>query len=240
MVILACILLGGFIVFVVARPMLHSPDDRIKVLMCGRSTMGLWFKHWNWPYPLRIKTTYKKWPIAYEKYSRGRLYLEYHPLPGPRQKDLDQTFGKAMLVSLQEGLDKGKFDVVFFKFCFVDFKTNEADRDARYHDLIGTIQKVHEITSGGKIKLIVGNALPLLNPDEPTIGLQREYNAWLNQFAASNKDVLIFDFHDLLTGSDGRLIPEMARSSDDTHLGDSAFSMLDKRFFMSVQDWLIK
>lgn len=238
--ILVVLLFVGLITYFIVRPLLHFPKNRVKILMCGRSTMAFWFKHWNWPYPLRIKTTYKPWPISYHKYARGKLYLEYFRLAGPRSKDPNVQFGENMLKAFEAGLDRNQYDAAFFKFCFVDFRVRNGERKALSDNLKNTILKAQEMTSKRKMKLIVGNALPLLEPNDATLHLQKEYNAWLEQFASSHDDVLMFDLFGPLTDSRGRLKIEFAHAKDDQHPGERAYSLLDKTFFKEIEHWLAK
>ena len=232
------LILVGLLVYNIARPLFHSPKDRVKILMGGRSTMGLWFKHWNWPYPLRIKATYRSWPIPYDKYARGKLYLEYLPLNGPKSKDPNVPFGENMINSFEAGLDRDQYDAAFFKFCFVDFPVKNDEWKHRLNDLTNIILKAHEITSKRKIKLIIGNALPLPEPNDGTLYLQKEYNSWLLGFATSHDDIMVFDFFGRLTDKNGRLKNELGRGSKDHHPNDRAFSVLDKAFFKECSDWL--
>ena len=88
------------------------------------------------------------------------------------------------------------------------------------------------------MKLIIGNALPLQQPSDATLQLQEEYNAWLQEFAASNENVVIFDLFSTLTDENGRLKNELARGKGDNHPNDRAFSLLDKAFFKEVSEWL--
>jgi len=235
-VVLVILFLVGAYVFI--RPLLHFPGDRVKILMCGRSTMGMWFKHWNWPYPLRVKFTYRPWPISYKKYSHGNLYLDYWQLAGPKSKDPNIRFGEKMLERFREGLDTGTYDLAFFKFCFVDFPVdNETEGRQRYSDLIQTVTNAYQMTSERNMKLIVGNALPLLKPNDPTLELQKEYNTWLDNFASNHDDVMVFDFFSILTDRTGKLRKDLARSADDSHPNDKTYTLLDEHFFAEVQAW---
>ena len=236
-IIIAIIILGG-IIYTVVRPLSHSSKGKFKIIMFGQSTMGLWFKHWNWPYPLRIKTTYKPWPIPYYKYSRSKLYLKYFPVSNPKSKDQNVTFGEKMLKSVEAGLNTRNWDAAFFKFCFVDFPVKNDEWKHRLNDLTNVVLKAHGMTSKRKMKLIVGNALPLPEPNDGTLYLQKEYNAWLEQFALSRDDVLVFDLFGPLTDQNGRFKMGLAKAKDDHHPGEQAFSILDKSFFKQVEDWL--
>jgi len=203
--------------------------------------MALWFKHWNWPYPLRVKTTYKPWPIPYKKYSKGNLYLVYQQLPSPRSRNENEPFGEAMVRGFEEGLSYMNYEGAFFKFCFVDFpvKTKE-EQQQRLADLQKTVVEIYKICSENNTKLIIGNALPLPSPNEYTLNLQQEYNHWLEEFAMSRENILIFDLYTPLTDEKGRFKMNLARASDDHHPGEKAFAMLDKSLFPQVEEWIMQ
>jgi len=238
----AAILIATLIValgsYIIVRPLTHSSKGKLKIIMFGQSTMDLWFKHWNWPYPLRIKTTYKPWPIPYHKYSRGKLYLEYFRVHNPKSKDPNIPFGQKMLKSVEAGLNSGNYDAAFFKFCFVDFPVKEKGREKRFDELINTVRKVYEMTFGRNMKLIIGNSLPLPEPNDATLALQKDYNKWLVNFASNHSHIIIFDLFGPLTDQDGKLIMELAHAKDDHHPGERAFSLLDNTFFDQIESWL--
>jgi len=232
------ILFASLVVFVTGffliRPQLHSPKGKIAVAMTGRSTMELWFKHWNWPYPLRIKTTYRKWPIKYDKFSHGDMYFEYHELPGPISKDRKKPFGQDMLNAFKHILTLNNYDISFFKFCFVDFRVSEKNNKKRFVQLINTVQSAAKIAKENRVKLIVGNALPMPNSNETTIELQLEFNEWLKVWAKEKKNVVVFDLFGPLVENDGRLKKNLSRGDGDPHLGDKAFSILDGNLFQII------
>jgi hypothetical protein len=222
-----------------SRSLWHPSGNRYKIAMAGRSTMRLWFKHWNWPYPLRVKGTYREWPIPYKQYTKGDLYLEYLILKRPSQEEAESPFGKWMLDSFAEGLSYTDYDASFFKFCYVDFIVRGGDSYLdRFEYLTLTIRAVYGITSSKGVLLIIGNALPMTDSSDDVIEIQRKFNTWLLEFAAAKSDVEIFDFFSPLTDEGGRLKLEFARSANDTHLGEKAFSKLDKLFFPQVSGWL--
>lgn len=237
-ILVAVVVAAGL--WTVIHPLTHSPEGKMKVIMFGRSTMALWFKHWNWPYPLRIKTTYKPWPIPYKKYAQGRLYLEYFPVNGPKGGNPDEPFGQRMLQSVQNGLEGGKYDAAFFKFCFVDFPVKGDEGGKRLEELKNVVVKVHDMTAQRNMKLIVGNALPLPKPNDETLSLQKEFNLWLQEYSLQNKDVMVFDQFGPITDKDGRLMMEYAHAKDDHHPGEKAFALLDRTFFPQVEAWLYK
>jgi hypothetical protein len=236
LVLIVLLLLGYFWI----QPQIHSQEEKHAVAMTGRSTMKLWFKHWNWPYPLRIKATYKNWPIAYNKYSRKNLYLEYHALPAPFDNDQDTPFGKDMIDAFQKVLDNKKYETAFFKFCFVDFKVKPDTADERFNNLINTARQAYDATHTRGIKLVFGNALPMPNSNEATIQVQKKFNDWLITFAQSHTDVMIFDMYTPLIDNQGRLRQDLARGDGDAHLNDKAFSLLDETLFDQISNWLGK
>lgn len=238
-IIVLIVLAMGVVGYQFFRPMFHSPGDRIKIAMGGRSTMKLWFKHWNWPYPLRLRTTYKPWPIPYRRYAKGDLFLEYLPLMGPKSRDTGVPFGKKMISSFEEGLDKDHYEAAFFKFCFVDFpvKTKE-EKGEKFQDLQRTVRDAYRATSQRNLKLILGNALPLPHPSADTLALQEDFNRWLREFESTREDVMVFDLYGTLANPDGTFNMALAKAKDDHHPGDSAYTILDERFFSEVSAWL--
>lgn len=238
-IIITSLLFFDIVAFSIVRPLWQPSQGCLRIAMGGRSTMELWFKHWNWPYPLRIKTTYKPWPIAYKKYATDGIYMEFMPLNGPKSKTHEAPYGMDMVKSFEEFLDHDRFDAAFFKFCFVDFSVKTAvERVLRFQDMTATVAKVHEVAEKRGIKLIVGNALPLSAPSEPTLQLQLDFNAWLKDFEASHRNVLVFDLFSRMANNQGHVRQDLARAFDDPHPADQAFSILDRAFFQEVPHWL--
>ena len=239
-VTLSCIIMIVFIGYFLLKPQMYTSKGKISILMTGRSTMMLWFKHWNWPYPLRIKTTYKNWPIGYKKYATDNLYMDYHSLPGPVSRETKKTFGQDMLREFEAAIDSKLYDAVFFKFCFVDFKVNEKTIDTRFYDLIHTVESAHNAAKKRNMKIIFGSSLPLLNPNDSTVQLQKKFNFWLSDFAKKYDDVLCFDLYTALIDDSGILRGFYSRGKDDPHLNDKAFGVLDKSLFEKLPKWLKK
>lgn len=226
------------IVYIVVRPMTHNSNNKEKVIMFGRSTMSLWFKHWNWPYPLRIKTTYKPWPIPYKKYSNKNVFYQYYPMNDPTSQNNEMEFGENMLKSVERGLNAENYDAAFFKFCFVDFRVVEDTKDLRYEMLKNIVWNVYNKVSRKNMKLIIGNALPLPKPNSATLELQLKYNKWLNKFAKDKDDVIIFDLFTPLTNGNGELNMALSHAKGDHHPGEKAFAILDDSFFETVNKFL--
>lgn len=224
-------LLIGYTIYAICRPLTYTPSGKIKIAMFGRSTMALWFKHWNWPYPLRIKTTYRDWPIRYQTYARKNAFFEYHELPSPSK---GKKFGSEMVKTFDTILNKGYYSAAFFKFCFVDYQVDQHQLKKRFDDLTNVIMEVVKSAGRNGVKLIVGTALPMPNPNKSTIQLQREFNQWLRDFAAKNENVYLFDLYTYLSDEHGRLKSFYCRGKGDQHLNDRAFSHLDKMFFDEI------
>lgn len=236
--ITALIIVFVCVLWAVVRPMAHNSNGKAKVIMFGRSTMSLWFKHWNWPYPLRIKTTYKPWPIAYKKYSRDNIFYQYFQMSDPVSKKSKHEFGEEMLKSVEDGLNGDSYDAAFFKFCFVDFRVDNNTKALRYERLKNIIWNVYNKTDQRKMKLIIGNALPLPDPNAATLDLQIKYNEWLKEFSKDKKNVFVYDLFNPLVMENGKFNMNLAHAKDDHHPGEKAFKILDKTFFSIMNDFL--
>jgi hypothetical protein len=216
----------------------EAVQKKVKVVMSGRSTMGLWFKHWNWPKILRLRGTYRNWPIAYETYERDGLELLYRPLQSPGSRDGGDEWGARMLVSFREALDNEAPDVAFFKFCFVDFNLKGAPVEERLADMMRTVSAAHELCRERGVRLVAGNAIPLGEPAPESVLLQREFNQWLQAYAEGHDDMIVFDFYGVLADEEGALPRSLWRSSDDIHPHDKAYDLLDQLFFTGITPWI--
>lgn len=238
-IISICLVLILLISFVFIKPLTYSSKNKVTVSMCGQSTMKLWFKHWNWPYPLRIKTTYRNWSIKYDDYSKGKAYLKYSELSSPLANGNNGQFGKLMLDDFIRVLDDDMPDAAFFKFCFVDFEVNAGNLDERYNQLIEIIKDAYKETEKRNILLIIGNALPMTGSNDETLSLQKKFNHWLLDFSSGQSHVAVFDMFSPLVDNMGRLKPDYERGGGDPHLNDLAFSELDKTLFKQLETLLI-
>lgn len=126
-------------------------------------------------------------------------------------------------------------DVVFFKLCFVDFTTDPQDlaRNKWYveHVYQTAVVRNHK-------KLMVGNALPMLESDTPPelVDAHLEYNEWLEGFADSRLDVCVLNLYELLSTPGGNLMPEYSLSPGDSHLNGAAYSVITPRLMAEVRD----
>jgi len=167
------ILIGGAglmaILAFIPRALYCSPKGKIRIAMAGRSTMDHWFKSWNWPYPIHRYAIWRNWPIPYRKYAQGRYYFELLPVPGPSFSDNADENGGGMFETISRQADPKRYDALFFKYCFVDFggkQMNEEGRKAQLRQMENLVEKVHRLTKERGMKLLLGTALPVIDPGE--------------------------------------------------------------------------
>lgn len=213
---------------------LYKPGGKYRIAMAGRSVMGGWFRYWNWPYPLKMHALYVAWPIPHRLYVKAGFYLEYVHI-APPSEDMERLgFGSRTMESLREQIPAGRYDALFFKFCFVDFGDRsirtEADGETHLERLKQVTLDVHEFTKERKIRMILGNALPVLEQDAKGQWVRKEYNRWLLEYAKVNPDILVFDFFDPLTEGGDTLSGRNAMSPTNSHLSSEAYRSLDERF----------
>jgi hypothetical protein len=182
------------------------------VLMLGRSTMWGWFKSWGWD------GTPESMPLEREGYALTYTEIAYPP-----------EIASDAVRAVERAPDDS---VVFFKFCFDDFPGWE-EAEERFQEQKDWITEVADATRRRGMNLIIGNALPkTASATESTLVAEhREFNAWLEEFAAGRDDVWVYDFYTVLTGPDGSLKKQYATSSDDPHPNGSAYSALDPTLF---------
>jgi lysophospholipase L1-like esterase len=138
-------------------------------------------------------------------------------------KELDGNDIAPSFASNMDGLAPGS--VTFFKLCFADFDgSNLAAREKEIEQVIATAK-------ARQLKLIIGNALPVRREEgsPEMLAEYRKYNAFLEQQAASNPDVWVYDFYGVLAGSDGFLKPEY--QTEDSHPNERAYAVLDQSLF---------
>jgi hypothetical protein len=176
-------------------------DPSGTVTMNGRSVMGGWMEHWGYDW---------SGPVEKDGYT-----FDYRELDG---SDLAGSFANNV-----SDLPAGS--TAFFKLCFVDFDgSNLAEREREVEEVISTAR-------GKGLKLILGNALPVRRQDGTPELLREyeEYNAFLQEKAAADTDVWVYDFYGTLAGPDGFLDP--GYDTGDSHPNDRAYSDLDSTFF---------
>lgn len=195
------------------KPKSQEGKGGIPVLMMGRSVLGGWFRHWTGDpgQPAR----------------RGDFTLRYVEIASP--PDIANSVAGKL-----EGVKNDK-TIVFFKFCFDDFAgssreeaaTSLAEKKKYVKQVYDTVVKKHGL------RLIIGNALPKVKSatDVWLVGNERQFNAWLDGFAAQHEDkVTVFDEYGVLADDSGNLKAEYAPNPDDSHPNDAGYAALDPRF----------
>ncbi len=133
--------------------------------------------------------------------------------------------------SAVEALDTYDSDVVFFKLCFVDFEPDESgyllERNKGYIETM-----YDEVVTKRNRKLIVGNALPMVPEynDPLLVSDHRDYNAWLNDFAASRDGIEVMDFYGTVAASDGSLKSGYEANPGDSHWSRDAYAAVTPDF----------
>jgi hypothetical protein len=185
-----------------ARPASSPASGAAKsVLMNGRSVGYNWMAHWGYVGDGTVKKN---------GYVIGYKELDGNDIPGS-------------FTSNVSGLAPGS--LAFFKFCFVDFDgSNLAQREKELDAVLATAR-------ARGLKLVVGNALPVRKEDGSAgiVAEERKFNAYLDEKAAGDPGVWVYDFNSVLAGQDGYLKPEY--DSGDSHPNDAAYDVLDQTFF---------
>jgi hypothetical protein len=215
-------------------------EGKYRVAMAGRSVMGHWFKFWNFPEMLSRYAIYFPWPIPYRVYTKGPYRLEYIQIVPPNPDRADFFYGKETLSSLRAQVGGKRYDAVFFKLCFVDFrdrKLNDEITMQKLFDCMKTlISDVQAFAREEKASLILGNALPVLKPGKYAQRLRREYNEWIGEYAGKSGDIAVFDLFGLLADDQGSLRTDLARNPFDPHLNRKAYSILEKELDIRLSE----
>ncbi|MBU1177594.1 hypothetical protein KJ903_00065 [Patescibacteria group bacterium] len=187
------------------------------VIMLGRSVMGGWFEHWGADDGVYIK---------------DRFTLEYRELESP--PDIVKSVEKIM-----KKLPAEKKDIVFFKFCFVDF-AGEGSANTNLEQNKKYIEDVYKVVvEEHRAKLIIGNALPQVMNDNDIylVWNHQQYNAWLKEFWQQHPDdVTIFNMYKQLASDMGALKSEYAADEYDSHLNTKGYEALDKPFWEMMEN----
>ncbi len=223
----------GVLAYIYVPPIfLYAPEGKYRIAMVGRSVMGQWFRYWNWPSLLRRQAMRFGVPIPHSHYVKDGCYLDYVEIAPPSEDAERSGFGSRTMQSLRERVSGGSHDALFFKFCFVDFGDrsvrSEADRDAHLARLQKLTREVHEFAKAQKIRLVLGNALPVLDGGAKGQEVRKAYNRWLAEYAKSNPDILVFDFFGPLSEGSDTLSTANAVSPTNSHLSCRAYRLLDK------------
>lgn len=183
----------------------------VQVYMLGRSVMGGWFQHWG-----------------ADPYDYDRFTLSYHQVETP-----PDIVGS--VVAIVDSVPVTQNPAIFFKLCFADFAGGDSlTAQGNLDRNLGYVLEVYDtvVTRRG-LRLILGNALPQVsrNTDSWLVWNHRQYNRYLNDFAAPHSNVKVYDLYGPLTDSSGNLRPEYASDPDDSHPNDLGYAALDSTFF---------
>lgn len=187
----------------------------IEVLMLGRSVTRGWFDHWGYN---------GRDPVLRDGYAL--YYAELAPPP-----DI-ATSAAGYIAQVPAGT------IVFFKLCYVDFEASSAAQvKAKLAENVGYVEKVIAAARAQGVTLVIGNALPRVAGEttRELVDLHEQYNKRLDELAAANKGVYVFDLYGTLA-TDAVLPRGLAVSPDDSHLNDVAYQVLDEAFFKRLDE----
>lgn len=217
---------------------MHETGEIYRVAMAGRSVMRQWFKFWNYPRALSRYAVHLPWPIPWKEYAKDGYHFRYVQIVQPRVDGPGEAYGQEALDALRRQVSGERFDALFFKLCYVDFRDkrirDEGTRTELFDRMRTLLEKVHAFAGDQGVPLLFGNALPVLAPAEHAQRLRRGYNAWLAEFAAKHRDTAVFDQFGLLTDGGGRLRRELARGPFDNHLNYRAYEILEESLLRAL------
>ena len=178
-----------------------------RVIMCGRSVMEGWFEHWGWG----------------GDDSQTVLKSGYTLEHGRSLESPDQMAG--IFGEICDAVPAGTTPVMFFKSCFADFSGDNLAQ------LQGIVNQVIQISQDHGLRLIIGNALPVIAADNSPelVNEHRAYNAWLITRASQASNVWIYDMYGVLSDSSGAL--KAAYAQGDSHPNDAGYDALDATYF---------
>lgn len=215
-------------------------DGKFRVAMAGRSVMGHWFKFWNFPGLVSRFAIYIPWPIPYRVHTKGPYRLEYIRIVPPDAGQANPSYGKGTLSSMRGQVEGKRYDAIFFKLCFIDFRDrklkDEITKQKLFDGMKSLITEVHALAREEKARLILGNALPVLRPGGHSQRLRREYNEWIGEYAGKSGDITVFDLFGLLADDRGNLRSDLARNPFDPHLNKKGYSILEKELDIRLSE----
>lgn len=207
------------------EPAETQPVDGNKVLMTGRSVAYHWMEYMGLEWTCDDEACHTGSPRGtYDDYYFIYYELDYPPEIATSAAEAVDTYGTDA-------------EVVFFKFCFVDFAADLELQNARANEALAEDAYEYIVVDRGK-KLIIGNALPQVSAHtEPAlVDNHREFNDWLNGFAASHDNVQVLDLYGMLSDSSGNLRSEYAVSADDSHLTEAAYAVITPELLRLVEN----
>ena len=221
-----------------------TPDNKFKVLMAGRSTTDILFRHWNIPETVNKISIWKEWPIPRTRYQKDDVFFEYAAIAEPHRgvKKKGYPYGQEMVRDIEKKLESSdvKYDAMMFKFCFVDFGDSNVNSDEqankKMEDMKSIIKNVHGIAQKNKMKLLLGNSLPVLEPGVYAQKVRTGLNAWLVEYQKQQPDVQVVDLFGQLANEEGKLRPEFSLdlSDKDNHPSMEAYKGVEEELFKKV------
>jgi|GEM_PF-1016531 len=202
-----------------------AEPGQTEVLLLGRSVAYYWTEYMGLEWTCDDEVCHTGSPRGnYNGYYITYYELSYPPEIALSAADAVDTYGT-------------EADVVFFKFCFVDFVADHDLQNARANEALVEDVYQYVVVDRGK-KLIIGNALPQVSAHtEPALTDNHlEFNSWLSNFAATHDDVQVLDLYGTLADSSGALKSEYAIASDDSHLTSAAYDEITPDFFVLVDN----
>lgn len=239
----AAVVIGVLAVVYVYVPKLFiNPEGKYTVLMSGRSVTEQMFRRWELPGILNRLSIWRDWYIPFSEHVDGDKYFQQLPTPSPttNYNKPGYEYGKVTLDTITGALNKEKYNAMMFELCFVDFrdKSLKSDEDAEqlYNHITSLVQRVHDITKQHNTKLILPDALPVLDPGVHAQQVRMKYNQWVADYEKNNNDVVKLNLFDRLTDTEGKLKREYSidLSDNDSHLNTEANSILANELMTAI------
>jgi hypothetical protein len=196
-----------------------ASSEKTKVLLLGRSVAYHWTEYMGLEWTCDDENCATGSPRGeYDDY-----YFTYYELDYPPMIADSAAAGVNMY-----GQDA---EIVFFKFCFVDFVPDHDMQNAD-DNIELTVDVYQEVVVEQGKKLIIGTALPKVSAHtEPAlIGNHEKYNEWLEGFAASHDDIYVLDLNGMLADSDGSLMDDYQVNPEDSHLNSNGYARITPEF----------
>ena len=122
----------------------HKPEGKYRVAMAGRSVMRQWFKYWNYPRALSRYAVHFPWPIPWKEYAKDEFYFQYVQIVQPRADGPGKAYGREALAALRRQVSGERFDALFFKLCYIDFRDKRIRDEATRNELFGRMRTLLE------------------------------------------------------------------------------------------------
>jgi len=230
------------VLYVYVPKLLIKPEGKFTVLMAGRSVTEQWFRRRELPEFLNELSIWREWPIPHNKHIEDDVYYEQLYLPSPRTNYNKPGFvyGEQAINAIQKALKEKHFDAMLFKFCFVDFRDSSlkenADVNEQFHEMTSFVEDIHGIAKMNNTSLILGTALPILEPDIKSQQLRIRYNQWVEEYSHQHQDTIKLELFNNLINSDGKLRVDYSLDpgDNDSHLNKKAYEILEQELSQTL------